>query len=40
MEEERQNEYYGQLKDPTKTIDLKDLEKIKEYDSNIRTLES
>jgi hypothetical protein len=27
------------VKDHTKTLDLKDLEKIKDYDSNIRSLE-
>ncbi len=31
--------YHNQVKDHTKTLDLKDLEKIKDYDSNIRSLE-
>lgn len=38
--EDRERDYYADVKDQAKTIDLKDLEKIKEYDSNIRTLES
>lgn len=29
----------NEVKDHTKTLDLKDLEKIKDYDSNIRSLE-
>ena len=30
--------YHNEVKDHTKTLDLKDLEKIKDYDSNIRSL--